>query len=299
MKKWIVALCLSLWGALWASENPFELTRSIKSLDNDINDLIGDLKALQAQDEEDLDDELDEELDDDLDEDSNEEKDAGTQKQERKPSRVNLEEVSETSNEKNDSSSQEMSKKPEEAVKSEEEKTLQRSAEKTQTSESDEDRSNITDEKEKKALVDIDALAETTVHSKNDLRQVETKPSNDTKKKTSVSVAVTDSSPVKEKPSDTKQTARSSAMQRSEAATAKKEDAAVAAKKEEQTKIKAESTKKEEKRTASHKPITIDAIIHHQNGGIANIDLEKEKQEAARRAEEELRKAIAAVDRED
>jgi hypothetical protein len=45
------------------------------------------------------------------------------------------------------------------------------------------------------------------------------------------------------------------------------------------------------------KPVSIDSLIEKEH--IADIDLEKEREEAARRAEEELRKAIAAVDQED
>ena len=65
---WVVMLLFWLGGVSQAADNPFALKPNMQSLENDVNDLIGDLKSLQSDD--DLDDDLDDEGDDEEDEDA-------------------------------------------------------------------------------------------------------------------------------------------------------------------------------------------------------------------------------------
>jgi hypothetical protein len=281
MKQWSVLLWMGLIGTVYATNNPFELKPGIQHLEKDVNDLISDLKSLKSDDE--LDDELGDELDAD--------EETVSQEDATRDVKVQSNEVLQeqhTADTMNDNIKTEQSAETKENEKKVTSITGAKSTEEQRTVKVE---PSVQEEKPK-AL----PIAEKTLKDEKEKRTIASEAQHATlKEEEVVEVEKLTPTPAKMKYATNKQ-AQTEASAKPHVA---KKPAEVLKKEE-----KAISTIEEVRKMAfARKPaakqpqkLTIESIMN-SNG--ADVDIEKERQEEALRAEEELRKAIAAVDRED
>jgi|GEM_PF-4041140 len=297
MKRWLIAVwgMLGLAGVGQASENPFDLKPNMQHLEKDVNDLIGELKSVKIENDDDLDDELDDDIDEE------EETDVSaplpvsnvSEKEEKKE---------ETVRETNDHVAEVPSQKPEVV------ETKAKKVAKTASSQSKQEETKTSTQKQEE-VVGLEALLEEPPaqlpdekdampkHDQKEAQEKNTPASSDVK---------TASVSAKPKSVETRQTeVQHTELKKEHAPIAQKpKKTDTAAKKKQHTSHVASSEKKPAGETVTiasimQQPESDASKTQEADDGIADIDLEKERQEAARRAEEELRRAIALVDQED
>ena len=252
MKQWMV-LCgiVGMVGALHASQNPFELKPSLQHIEQDIDDLIDDLKQVK--------------MDDNALTQSHIESGTAQTEQELQPEK--------------------------------------RSFDKAPASVSSEE---VTKNKEKPVKDDISGGADTNLSKKMSVKKertekIEKTPVNDEIVQLDTLNKQASSSVVK---AETDDMLSSSDKTKGEhiIASVSPSGAEQMAEKERKEALEAlEKARREEQKVSKEtdeKEVTIASLIE-KGEGIANIDLKKEYDEEAKRAEEELRNAIAAVDQED
>jgi hypothetical protein len=308
MKKWMIAILAGGWGFLMASVNPFDPSKDVRMVDRDVDMLLSELKSVKIETPD---------IDDELDSDDTEE----------------TEKSIETSSEPSISVVEQPS-----AVESSDEKKDEQSNNQTASSVADKKEIVDVEKQKVKEVVVVDQEEKRETHpeerntsaytQKATSVSSEAKPALEigagktTKKEETVDIARLEVSPAPQKKTFANKEKKQSVTVSSEVVVKHETEAASSDKKAKADDVQAliaeqiravESDmpviveKKTSETLSEKKPkeesVTIASIMRRQHieedDGIADIDLEKEREEAARRAEEELRKAIAAVDQED